>query len=78
MPQNYAFMQICIYAKLDDQLICVFVQADMLILSSSENHAVCYIETSELDGETNLKMRQGLKVTEQFKQPHNFNSLQGA
>ncbi|XP_053561547.1 phospholipid-transporting ATPase IB [Bombina bombina] len=37
--------------------------ADMIILSSSEPKAMCYIETSNLDGETNLKIRQGLPAT---------------
>uniref|UniRef100_A0A8D0L8A1 Phospholipid-transporting ATPase n=1 Tax=Sphenodon punctatus TaxID=8508 RepID=A0A8D0L8A1_SPHPU len=37
--------------------------ADMIIISSSEPQAMCYIETSNLDGETNLKIRQGLSQT---------------
>uniref|UniRef100_A0AAF5PQ80 Phospholipid-transporting ATPase n=3 Tax=Wuchereria bancrofti TaxID=6293 RepID=A0AAF5PQ80_WUCBA len=37
--------------------------ADMALLSSSEPLAVAYIETSNLDGETNLKIRQGLECT---------------
>uniref|UniRef100_A0AAV2L9T4 Phospholipid-transporting ATPase n=1 Tax=Knipowitschia caucasica TaxID=637954 RepID=A0AAV2L9T4_KNICA len=37
--------------------------ADMVIMSSSEPQAMCYIETSNLDGETNLKIRQGLPLT---------------
>lgn len=35
--------------------------ADMALLSSSE--PLAYIETSNLDGETNLKIRQRLKCT---------------
>lgn len=31
--------------------------------SFSEPQAICYIETSNLDGETNLKIRQGLPDT---------------
>eukprot|EP01132_Coremiostelium_polycephalum_P003757 gene3757-4677_t len=37
--------------------------ADLIILNSSEQHGVCYIETSNLDGETNLKQRQALPQT---------------
>uniref|UniRef100_UPI00398E8734 phospholipid-transporting ATPase IA isoform X3 n=1 Tax=Pristiophorus japonicus TaxID=55135 RepID=UPI00398E8734 len=41
--------------------------ADLVILSSSEPQAMCYIETSNLDGETNLKIRQGLPQTADIK-----------
>uniref|UniRef100_A0A8B9GD34 Phospholipid-transporting ATPase n=1 Tax=Amazona collaria TaxID=241587 RepID=A0A8B9GD34_9PSIT len=37
--------------------------ADMIIISTSEPQAMCYIETANLDGETNLKIRQGLSLT---------------
>uniref|UniRef100_A0A8C4ZWX1 Phospholipid-transporting ATPase n=1 Tax=Gadus morhua TaxID=8049 RepID=A0A8C4ZWX1_GADMO len=35
-----------------------YVPADTVLVSSSEPQGMCYIETSNLDGETNLKIRQ--------------------
>ena len=41
------------------------IPADILILSTSEPEGVCFVETKNLDGETNLKLRHGLKQTRQ-------------
>lgn len=35
--------------------------ADILILSTSEPNGICYIETKNLDGETNLKPKNANK-----------------
>ncbi|XP_062281021.1 LOW QUALITY PROTEIN: phospholipid-transporting ATPase IA [Scomber scombrus] len=51
--------------------------ADLVILSSSEPQGMCYIETSNLDGETNLKIRQGLQVTAEIKDIDNLMRLSG-
>lgn len=40
-----------------------FFPADMVLLSSSEPQAMAFIETSNLDGETNLKIRQAVPAT---------------
>ncbi|XP_055915903.1 probable phospholipid-transporting ATPase IA isoform X3 [Eupeodes corollae] len=40
-----------------------FFPADLLLLSSSEPQGMSFIETANLDGETNLKIRQGVSST---------------
>ncbi|CAF1156451.1 unnamed protein product [Adineta ricciae] len=40
-----------------------FVTADIVLVSTSELNGLCFIETAELDGETNLKVRQALEET---------------
>lgn len=46
------------------------IPADVVILSTSEADNVCYVETQNLDGETNLKQRQGLPGTSGMRTEH--------
>ncbi|KAG0193037.1 hypothetical protein DFQ28_006778 [Apophysomyces sp. BC1034] len=46
------------------------VPADVVILSTSDEDNICYVETQNLDGETNLKVRQGLPGTSEIKDEH--------
>ncbi|CDK29690.1 unnamed protein product [Kuraishia capsulata CBS 1993] len=42
------------------------VPADILILATSDADGGCYVETKNLDGETNLKVRQALKCSSTY------------
>lgn len=46
----------------DDEL-----PADVIILSTSDPDGACYVETKNLDGETNLKVRQALRCGRSIK-----------
>ena len=43
------------------------IPADMVVLSTSEADSACYVETKNLDGETNLKIKHGLRAASGIK-----------
>ncbi|OCK78643.1 phospholipid-translocating P-type ATPase [Lepidopterella palustris CBS 459.81] len=43
------------------------IPADVVVLSTSESDGACYVETKNLDGETNLKVRQALHCSRGVK-----------
>ncbi|MBA0604438.1 hypothetical protein Godav_017098 [Gossypium davidsonii] len=49
-----------------------FFPADLILLSSSYEEAICYVETMNLDGETNLKLKQASDVTSSLHDDASF------
>ncbi|KAF2180727.1 phospholipid-translocating P-type ATPase [Zopfia rhizophila CBS 207.26] len=51
--------------------------ADLVLLASSEPEGLCYIETANLDGETNLKIKQAIPETADLVSPSELSRLGG-
>ncbi|KAI8603190.1 hypothetical protein EDD21DRAFT_334931 [Dissophora ornata] len=55
-----------------------WVPADLILLHSVGPEGACYVETAALDGETNLKQRQALKITnDTIRSPEDIASFIG-
>ncbi|XP_058073959.1 probable phospholipid-transporting ATPase 4 [Magnolia sinica] len=54
-----------------------FFPADLLLLSSSYEDGICYVETMNLDGETNLKVKRSLEVTLPLEDDEAFKDFTG-
>ncbi|CAL5039055.1 unnamed protein product [Urochloa decumbens] len=53
-----------------------FFPADLQLLSSSYEDGICYVETMNLDGETNLKVKRSLEATLPLEEDETFKDFQ--
>jgi magnesium-transporting ATPase (P-type) len=50
---------------------------DLLFVSSSDSSGVCYVDTCNLDGETNLKSKMALPLTNKFRDASSMVGIDG-
>ena len=54
------------------------VPCDVVLIHSNDSTGVCYVETRSLDGETNLKCKNGKeRLNEYYKSEHDLCNLSG-
>ncbi|KAK3281982.1 hypothetical protein CYMTET_10262 [Cymbomonas tetramitiformis] len=53
------------------------IPADLVVLSTSQVEGICYVETMNLDGETNLKIKKALEETQKVISASDFDSFSG-
>ncbi|KAG0346180.1 hypothetical protein BG004_002265 [Podila humilis] len=53
------------------------IPADVVLLSTSMDEGACFVETSELDGETNLKRKAALSLTSQLTRVEQVSEVTG-
>lgn len=72
-PKEWEQIQVGDIVKVDkDQ----FFPADLVFLSSSYEDGICYVETMNLDGETNLKVKHSFEQTSSFADEEEFKSFE--
>ncbi len=54
------------------------IPADVILIASGEPDCACYVETKNLDGETNLKIKRGAKELAHVKYPEDCRKLKCA
>uniref|UniRef100_A0A3Q1HBK8 Phospholipid-transporting ATPase n=1 Tax=Anabas testudineus TaxID=64144 RepID=A0A3Q1HBK8_ANATE len=80
VPLLFILIVAAVKEIIEDLHFCLFIillQVFICSLHNSEPQGMCYIETSNLDGETNLKIRQGLQVTAEIKDIDSLMRLSG-
>lgn len=53
------------------------IPCDLVLISSVNSSGKCHVTTANLDGETNLKVRECLDVTKSMQSPESLNRLKG-